>query len=143
MARYDIIFAGGGSTACVIAGRLAAADSSLRILACTPFCSSPIQIISLSHNYPFTGCREWSSDKRQPIARPARAFLENITITPPENRGDDATLHSSVPGVNLGGRAATAANEAVSMYAHIRCRARAYPFVGAARYTAVGAMVEG
>ncbi|KAF8186595.1 GMC oxidoreductase-domain-containing protein [Mycena galopus ATCC 62051] len=29
---YDIIFAGGGATACVIAGRLAAADSALRIL---------------------------------------------------------------------------------------------------------------
>ncbi|KAJ7452732.1 GMC oxidoreductase-domain-containing protein [Mycena galericulata] len=30
--EYDIIFAGGGTTACVIAGRLAAADKSLRIL---------------------------------------------------------------------------------------------------------------
>ncbi|KAK7022565.1 alcohol oxidase [Favolaschia claudopus] len=30
--RYDIIFAGGGTTACVIAGRLAAADPDLRIL---------------------------------------------------------------------------------------------------------------
>ncbi|KAJ7314791.1 GMC oxidoreductase-domain-containing protein [Mycena albidolilacea] len=29
---YDLIFAGGGATACVIAGRLAAADSTLRIL---------------------------------------------------------------------------------------------------------------
>ncbi|KAJ6552921.1 GMC oxidoreductase-domain-containing protein [Mycena capillaripes] len=29
---YDIVFAGGGATACVIAGRLAAADSALRIL---------------------------------------------------------------------------------------------------------------
>ncbi|KAJ7126760.1 GMC oxidoreductase-domain-containing protein [Mycena epipterygia] len=31
-APYDIIFAGGGTTACVVAGRLAAADPSLRIL---------------------------------------------------------------------------------------------------------------
>ncbi|KAF7363189.1 hypothetical protein MVEN_00671500 [Mycena venus] len=31
-AQYDIIFAGGGSTACVVAGRLAAADNTLRIL---------------------------------------------------------------------------------------------------------------
>ncbi|KAJ6624001.1 GMC oxidoreductase-domain-containing protein [Mycena sp. CBHHK59/15] len=31
-ASYDIIFAGGGTTACVVAGRLAAADSSLKIL---------------------------------------------------------------------------------------------------------------
>ncbi|KAF7344285.1 Alcohol oxidase [Mycena venus] len=30
--NYDIIFAGGGTTACVIAGRLAAADSTLRIM---------------------------------------------------------------------------------------------------------------
>ncbi|OAX32699.1 alcohol oxidase-like protein [Rhizopogon vinicolor AM-OR11-026] len=30
--EYDIIFAGGGTTACVIAGRLAAYDSSLKIL---------------------------------------------------------------------------------------------------------------
>ncbi|KIJ67569.1 GMC oxidoreductase [Hydnomerulius pinastri MD-312] len=30
--EYDIIFAGGGTTACVVAGRLAAADPSLRIL---------------------------------------------------------------------------------------------------------------
>ncbi|KAG9316440.1 GMC oxidoreductase-domain-containing protein [Chiua virens] len=30
--EYDIIFAGGGTTACVVAGRLAAADRSLRIL---------------------------------------------------------------------------------------------------------------
>jgi len=29
---FDIIFAGGGTTACVIAGRLAAAEPSLRIL---------------------------------------------------------------------------------------------------------------
>ncbi|KAJ7722633.1 GMC oxidoreductase-domain-containing protein [Mycena metata] len=29
---YDIIFAGGGTTACVVAGRLAAADNTLRIL---------------------------------------------------------------------------------------------------------------
>ncbi|KAJ6524290.1 GMC oxidoreductase-domain-containing protein [Mycena vulgaris] len=32
MSPYDIIFAGGGSTACVVAGRLAAADPSLKIL---------------------------------------------------------------------------------------------------------------
>ncbi|KAJ7928797.1 GMC oxidoreductase-domain-containing protein [Mycena leptocephala] len=31
-APYDIIFAGGGTTACVVAGRLAAADPSLKIL---------------------------------------------------------------------------------------------------------------
>ncbi|KAJ7260517.1 alcohol oxidase-like protein [Mycena haematopus] len=31
-ASYDIIFAGGGTTACVVAGRLAAADPSLKIL---------------------------------------------------------------------------------------------------------------
>ncbi|KAJ6541035.1 hypothetical protein DFH09DRAFT_1089596 [Mycena vulgaris] len=31
-AEYDIIFAGGGTTACVVAGRLAAADRTLRIL---------------------------------------------------------------------------------------------------------------
>ncbi|KAJ7159284.1 GMC oxidoreductase-domain-containing protein [Mycena crocata] len=30
--EYDIIFAGGGATACVVAGRLAAADTTLRIL---------------------------------------------------------------------------------------------------------------
>ncbi|OJA17120.1 hypothetical protein AZE42_02592, partial [Rhizopogon vesiculosus] len=30
--EFDIIFAGGGTTACVVAGRLAACDSSLRIL---------------------------------------------------------------------------------------------------------------
>ncbi|KAL0575688.1 hypothetical protein V5O48_006276 [Marasmius crinis-equi] len=30
--EFDIIFAGGGTTACVVAGRLAAADPSLRIL---------------------------------------------------------------------------------------------------------------
>ncbi|OJA18145.1 hypothetical protein AZE42_13942, partial [Rhizopogon vesiculosus] len=30
--EYDIIFAGGGTTACVVAGRLAAYDSSLKIL---------------------------------------------------------------------------------------------------------------
>ncbi|OJA10235.1 hypothetical protein AZE42_10255 [Rhizopogon vesiculosus] len=32
LSEYDIIFAGGGTTACVIAGRLAAYDSSLKIL---------------------------------------------------------------------------------------------------------------
>ncbi|KAH8093163.1 GMC oxidoreductase-domain-containing protein [Cristinia sonorae] len=32
MAEFDIIFAGGGTAACLIAGRLAAADSSLKIL---------------------------------------------------------------------------------------------------------------
>ncbi|KAG1799376.1 GMC oxidoreductase-domain-containing protein [Suillus plorans] len=32
LSEFDIIFAGGGSTACVVAGRLAACDSSLRIL---------------------------------------------------------------------------------------------------------------
>ncbi|CAK5268335.1 unnamed protein product [Mycena citricolor] len=32
MAPYDIIFAGGGTTGCVVAGRLAAADPSLKIL---------------------------------------------------------------------------------------------------------------
>ncbi|KAG2160072.1 uncharacterized protein EDB93DRAFT_37860 [Suillus bovinus] len=31
LSEFDIIFAGGGSTACVVAGRLAACDSSLRI----------------------------------------------------------------------------------------------------------------
>ncbi|KAF8335164.1 GMC oxidoreductase-domain-containing protein [Amanita rubescens] len=30
--EYDIIFAGGGATACIVAGRLAAADSTLKIL---------------------------------------------------------------------------------------------------------------
>ncbi|KAK7033325.1 GMC-OxRdtase-N domain-containing protein [Favolaschia claudopus] len=32
IATYDIVFAGGGTTACVVAGRLAAADPSLKIL---------------------------------------------------------------------------------------------------------------
>ncbi|KAI0790978.1 GMC oxidoreductase-domain-containing protein [Abortiporus biennis] len=32
MSEYDIIFAGGGTTACIVAGRLAAADPSLKIL---------------------------------------------------------------------------------------------------------------
>ncbi|KAG1752767.1 hypothetical protein EDD22DRAFT_957619 [Suillus occidentalis] len=32
LTEFDIIFAGGGSTACVVAGRLAACDSSLKIL---------------------------------------------------------------------------------------------------------------
>ncbi|KAI9572089.1 hypothetical protein HD554DRAFT_2168342 [Boletus coccyginus] len=30
--EYDVIFAGGGTTACVVAGRLAAADPLLKIL---------------------------------------------------------------------------------------------------------------
>ncbi|KAJ7733038.1 GMC oxidoreductase-domain-containing protein [Mycena metata] len=38
---YDIIFAGGGTTACVVAGRLAAADNTLRILAYEPLHVQP------------------------------------------------------------------------------------------------------
>ncbi|KAG1904334.1 uncharacterized protein F5891DRAFT_1184545 [Suillus fuscotomentosus] len=32
LSEFDIVFAGGGTTACVVAGRLAAYDPSLRIL---------------------------------------------------------------------------------------------------------------
>ncbi|KAF8206115.1 GMC oxidoreductase-domain-containing protein [Mycena galopus ATCC 62051] len=86
MDQYDIIFGGGGSTACVIAGRLAAVDSSLRIL--------------VVENGRLT--------KDNPLHVQPGRFLENITITTP--RTEAITLHSSVPGVNLGGRAAVAAN---------------------------------
>ncbi|KAJ7930545.1 GMC oxidoreductase-domain-containing protein [Mycena leptocephala] len=82
--EYDIIFAGGGTTACVIAGRLAAADSTLRIL--------------IVENGRFT--------KEHPVhVQPAR-FLGNLTSPTSET----FTFHAANPVANLGGRAPNAAH---------------------------------
>ncbi|KAF7344913.1 Alcohol oxidase [Mycena venus] len=82
--EYDIIFAGGGTTACVVAGRLATADSSLRILI----------------------LENGRSTKDNPAHVQPGRFIENITT-----RGSEIlTLHSSKPGINLDGRAPVASN---------------------------------
>ncbi|KAF7336802.1 GMC-OxRdtase-N domain-containing protein [Mycena venus] len=76
-APYDIIFAGGGTTACVVAGRLAAADPSLKIL-----------IIEAGKH-----------TKDIPThTQPARFFRNLIT------GGDTLTFHVAKPSEALGNR---------------------------------------
>ncbi|KAJ6542897.1 GMC oxidoreductase-domain-containing protein [Mycena capillaripes] len=81
---YDIIFAGGGTTACVTAGRLADADHTLRIL-----------IIENGR-----------STKDHPVHVQPGRFLQGILA--PES--DIFTFHAANPGANLGGRVPNAAN---------------------------------
>ncbi|KAJ7876410.1 GMC oxidoreductase-domain-containing protein [Mycena leptocephala] len=74
--QYDIIFAGGGSTACVVVGRLAAADNTLRILI----------------------VENGRSTKEHPVhIRPGR-YLENI-----RTGGETFTYHQAIPRPNLDG----------------------------------------
>ncbi|KAJ6458826.1 GMC oxidoreductase-domain-containing protein [Mycena vitilis] len=82
--EYDIIFAGGGTTACVTAGRLAAADNSLRIL--------------LVENGP-------STRENPTHVQPGR-FLD-IVMKP---EAQVFTFHEANPGVSLGGRVPRASN---------------------------------
>ncbi|KAJ6451870.1 GMC oxidoreductase-domain-containing protein [Mycena vitilis] len=83
-AEYDIIFAGGGTTACVVAGRIAAVDSTLRIL--------------LVENGPLT--------KDLPLhVQPAR-YLQNM-IDP---RAETFTFHKTTPSVKLDGRSPAMSN---------------------------------
>ncbi|KAJ7658846.1 glucose-methanol-choline oxidoreductase [Mycena polygramma] len=82
--EYDIIFAGAGTTACVVAGRLAAADSTLRILLVE---DGPLAKEIPLHVYP------------------AR-YLQNM-------RDPDAetfTFHPTNPSVKLDGRSPTMSN---------------------------------
>ncbi|KAJ7635740.1 GMC oxidoreductase-domain-containing protein [Mycena polygramma] len=82
--EYDIIFAGAGTTACVVAGRLAAADSTLRIL--------------LVENGPLT--------KDLPLhVQPAR-YLQNMT----DPRAETFTFHKANPSLKLNGRSLTMSN---------------------------------
>ncbi|KAJ7133161.1 GMC oxidoreductase-domain-containing protein [Mycena epipterygia] len=82
--EYDIIFAGGGTTACVVAGRLAAADSTLRIL--------------LVDNGRLT--------KENPVnVQPAR-YMQNM-LTP---GAESFTSHTTNPVINLEGRSPGAFN---------------------------------
>ncbi|KAJ7031361.1 GMC oxidoreductase-domain-containing protein [Mycena alexandri] len=76
-AQYDIIFAGGGTTACVVAGRLAAADPSLKIL-----------IIEAGKH-----TKDISTH-----TQPARYFT-NLTTG-----GDTFTFHVAKPSESLGNR---------------------------------------
>ncbi|KAJ7261758.1 alcohol oxidase-like protein [Mycena haematopus] len=76
-APYDIIFAGGGTTACVVAGRLAAADPSLKIL-----------IIEAGKH---------TKDVSTHI-QPARYFRNLVT------GGDTFTFHVAKPSEALGNR---------------------------------------
>nr|GAT58258.1 predicted protein [Mycena chlorophos] len=77
MADADVIFAGGGTTACVVAGRLAAADPSLKIL-----------IIEAGKH---------SQDVKTHV-QPAR-FLANL-----KSGGDSFTFHVAQPSNALDGR---------------------------------------
>ncbi|KAJ7452728.1 GMC oxidoreductase-domain-containing protein [Mycena galericulata] len=77
-AEYDIIFAGGGTAACVAAGRLAAADSTLRIL--------------LVENGRFT--------KDIPCFTQPGRHAKNM-VGPGTK---DLTFHHATPGASLGGR---------------------------------------
>ncbi|KAJ7493820.1 GMC oxidoreductase-domain-containing protein [Mycena latifolia] len=79
-ADYDIIFAGGGTTACVVAGRLAAADNTLRILASR---------------------RQRAQTREDPLhIQPAR-YLANMW----DPSAETLTRHRTNPGVNVKGRA--------------------------------------
>ncbi|KAJ7493700.1 GMC oxidoreductase-domain-containing protein [Mycena latifolia] len=80
--EYDIIFAGGGTTACVVAGRLGAADSTLRIL--------------IVENGPLT------TENRTNV-QPAR-YLE-LMRNPIAAK---FTEHTTNPGANLEGRSPSA-----------------------------------
>ncbi|KAJ7863554.1 GMC oxidoreductase-domain-containing protein [Mycena leptocephala] len=75
--QYDIIFAGGGSTACVVAGRLAAADNTLRILI----------------------VENGRSTKEYPVHIQPGRYLENI-----RTGGETFTYHQAIPRPNLDGR---------------------------------------
>ncbi|KAJ6458842.1 GMC oxidoreductase-domain-containing protein [Mycena vitilis] len=81
---YDIIFAGGGTTACVTAGRLAAADTSLRVL--------------LVENGP-------STKEKSLHTQPAHWI--DIATDP---GSDVLTFHTANPGANLAGRIPMAYN---------------------------------
>ncbi|KAJ7508943.1 GMC oxidoreductase-domain-containing protein [Mycena galericulata] len=77
-AEYDIIFAGGGTAACVAAGRLAAADSTLRILI--------VENGRLTKDVP---C----------FTQPAR-HTKNLV----DPGMQDLTFHHATPGASVGGR---------------------------------------
>ncbi|KAF7316772.1 GMC-OxRdtase-N domain-containing protein [Mycena chlorophos] len=84
MADADVIFAGGGTTACVVAGRLAAADPSLKILARR----FRVRIIEAGKH---------SQDVKTHV-QPAR-FLANL-----KSGGDSFTFHVAQPSNALDGR---------------------------------------
>ncbi|KAJ7828168.1 GMC oxidoreductase-domain-containing protein [Mycena leptocephala] len=93
-AQYDIIFAGGGSTACVVAGRLAAADNTLRIL--------------IVENGRLT--------KEHSIHIQPGRYLENIRAG-----GETFTYHQANPRPNLDGRCLRPSNAncvGAMMYTH-------------------------
>ncbi|KAJ7156201.1 GMC oxidoreductase-domain-containing protein [Mycena filopes] len=82
--EYDIIFAGGGTAACVTAGRLASADPTLRIL-----------IVENGR----------ATKEHAEHIQPAR-WVANIT----DPESETFTFHSANPGRNLDGRVPTASN---------------------------------
>ncbi|KAJ6623256.1 hypothetical protein B0H10DRAFT_2174818 [Mycena sp. CBHHK59/15] len=82
--EYDIIFAGGGTTACVAAGRLSAADDTLRILI--------IENGELTHDKPF-------------YVQPGR-YMQNMM-----SLGEDTfTVHAPSVSINANGRSLAASN---------------------------------
>ncbi|KAJ6614242.1 hypothetical protein B0H10DRAFT_2165154 [Mycena sp. CBHHK59/15] len=82
--EYDIIFAGGGTTACVAAGRLSAADDTLRILI--------IENGELTHDKPF-------------YVQPGR-YMQNMMSLDE----DTFTVHAPSVSINANGRSLAASN---------------------------------
>ncbi|KAJ7855578.1 GMC oxidoreductase-domain-containing protein [Mycena leptocephala] len=97
---YDIVFAGGGATACVISGRLAAADRTLRILVrvsddCGQRTSSEVQIVE-------NGCHT----KDKPFHVQPGRYMNNMMSPEP----DIFTFHLTSTSADLNGRSLAASN---------------------------------